>query len=119
MLTCTNWSIGIYAGDSPFHLAPAPAALNPVLTKDDIHDVPALFVADPFMISVAGVWHMFFEIFNLQTGKGEIGLATSDDGMVWRYERVVLSEDFHLSYPYVFAFTFRTLMSSNGLAAFT
>lgn len=117
MSICSNWSIGIYTGASPFHLEPAPAARNPVLTKDDIHDVPAVFVADPFMISVAGVWYMFFEIVNQQTDQGEIGLATSNDGLVWRYQHVVLSEDFHLSYPYVFEWQSRFYMIPETLAA--
>jgi hypothetical protein len=35
--------------------------------------------------------------------KGEIGLAVSDDdAMTWQYQRVVLEEPFHLSYPQVF-----------------
>src|SRR6185436_11390439 len=62
----------------------------------------AEFVADPFMIKVGQTWHMFFEVMNAQTNRGEIGLAVSDDGLVWRYSRIVLSEPFHLSYPYVF-----------------
>ncbi|MEM9597636.1 MAG: hypothetical protein AAGD06_25445 [Acidobacteriota bacterium] len=46
---------------------------------------------------------MFFEIMNYDTGKGDIGLATSDDALSWRYSGVVLSESFHLSYPLVFS----------------
>jgi hypothetical protein len=30
-------------------------------------------------------------------------LATSTDGLSWTYRKIVLSEPFHLSYPYVFA----------------
>jgi hypothetical protein len=64
--------------------------------------VPAEFVADPFMLRVAGVWHMFFEVLNRQTKKGEIGLARSDNGLDWTYRQIVLTEPFHLSYPYTF-----------------
>jgi GR25 family glycosyltransferase involved in LPS biosynthesis len=97
-----RWSIGIYSGASPFHLAPLDGARNPILASGDIRDVPAEFVADPFMIPVDGVWHMFFEVMNQQSGKGEIGLATSDDLLTWTYLQIVLAESFHLSYPYVF-----------------
>jgi hypothetical protein len=45
---------------------------------------------------------MFFEVMNVRSKKGEIGLATSADGYTWEYQRVVLDEPFHLSYPYVF-----------------
>jgi hypothetical protein len=34
--------------------------------------------------------------------RGVIGLATSTDGQRWHYERIVLDESFHLSYPNVF-----------------
>jgi len=39
---------------------------------------------------------------NWRTNKGEIGVATSADGLQWAYQRIVLAEPFHLSYPYVF-----------------
>jgi hypothetical protein len=45
---------------------------------------------------------MFFEVMNLQTQRGEIGLAVSKDGLRWNYQHIVLREPFHLSYPYVF-----------------
>ena len=94
------WSIGIYTGDSPFQLAPTTP--NPVLTRNDVTDIPAGFVADPFMIRRDGRWHMFFEVMNRETRRGEIALAVSNDGFNWTYERVVIREPFHLSYPYVF-----------------
>jgi len=97
------WSIGMYAGASPLDLVPLPGAVNPVLTRDDVTDVPATYVADPFMLRVAGTWQLFFEVMNWQTWKGEIGLASSADGCRWRYQQIVLAEPFHLSYPYVFA----------------
>lgn len=96
------WSIGIYTGDSPFQLQPPPNILNPVLTGADVTDIPAAFVADPFMVQHAGRWHMFFEVLNSETKRGEIGLATSDDAFSWTYQQIVLNEAFHLSYPYVF-----------------
>ena len=92
------WSIGIYTGGSPYTLKPNPQIPNPVLTAADVTDVPASFVADPFMLH----GYMFFEVLNRESNKGEIGLASSEDGTRWRYERIVLSEAFHLSYPYVF-----------------
>lgn len=97
-----TWSIGIYEGKSPLHLSPSERADNPVLTCRDVTDVPAEFVADPFMIHGEGKWYMFFEVLNSQENKGDIGLAASTDGFHWRYEKIVLSEPFSLSYPYVF-----------------
>jgi len=93
------WSIGIYTGPSPYDLSAQIS--NPVLTHVDVTDVPAKFVADPFMIPV-NPWFMFFEVMRGDSPIGEIGLASSEDGIEWKYEQIVLREDFHLSYPYVF-----------------
>lgn len=96
------WSIGIVSGASPTQLIHPRSIVNPVLTREHVTDVRALFVADPFMIRVRDTWHMFFEVYNYDTDRGEIGWATSSDGVAWNYQQVVLKEPFHLSYPYVF-----------------
>jgi hypothetical protein len=98
----TCFSIGIYAGSSPFDLRPAPRASNPVLAPMDITEAPTGTVADPFMLAVGETWYMFFELTNLFNNKGEIALATSQDGLEWTFEQIVISEPFHMSYPYVF-----------------
>jgi len=94
------WSISVYHGPSPFQLEPVNA--GPVLTKDSVKDIPVSFVADPFMLPHKDGWHMFFEAMNAEKYCGEIGLATSSDAFSWTYKQIVLSEPFHLSYPYVF-----------------
>ncbi|GEJ57628.1 glucosamine inositolphosphorylceramide transferase family protein [Anaeromyxobacter diazotrophicus] len=101
----TVFSIGIYTGPSPLALGPPAGLENPVLTRESVTDRYASFVADPFMIRVDGTWHMFFEVLacGALSKKGEIGLATSRDGLRWAYQRIVLAEPFHLSYPHVFA----------------
>jgi hypothetical protein len=96
------WSIGIFAGKTPLELASAPQASNPVLTAESVSDIRATLVADPFMVREQGTWHMFFEVMNAQTEKGEIGLASSTNGIDWHYRQIVLREPFHLSYPYTF-----------------
>jgi len=55
-----TWSIAMYAGPSPLRLTAAPGAANPVISAADVTDVFARFVADPFMVKVDGLWHMFF-----------------------------------------------------------
>jgi hypothetical protein len=104
------WSIGIYAGHSPHRFYPSSGIQNPVLTREQVSDVRALFVADPFMVRSRDIWYMFFEVYNYDTDKGEIGLATSKDGFKWKYEQIVLTEPFHLSYPYVFEWDGRFYM---------
>jgi hypothetical protein len=96
------WSIGIYEGDSPYTLASPAGVSNPVLTCADVTDIDALLVADPFMIRRDGIWHMFFEVLNKASKLGEIGHATSVDGIEWVYQKIVIREPFHLSYPYLY-----------------
>jgi hypothetical protein len=86
----------------PLELTPLNNVINPVLTREDVVDVRAAFVADPFMLRVEHVWYMFFEVMNRLTHKGEIGVAISEDGSRWNYRQIALREPFHLSYPYVF-----------------
>lgn len=97
----TRWSIGIYTGESPLNLVSRDVK-NPVLSANDVSDVNARFVADPFMIRENNTWYMFIEVLNRDSDQGDIGLATSKDGLNWSYKQIVLDEDFHLSYPYVF-----------------
>ncbi len=96
------WSIGIYTGSSPVRLRNPRGIRNPVLTPADVTDVTAETVADPFMLRRPDAWYMFFEVFNTQAARGEIGLAMSGNGFDWMYRGIVLAEPFHLSYPYVF-----------------
>ncbi|HEY6233965.1 MAG TPA: hypothetical protein VIW69_02540 [Candidatus Elarobacter sp.] len=104
MASKSSWCIGIFAGPTALDLTPADLAANPVLTRDDVVDVSAKFVADPFMLRIAGTWHMYFEVMRSdvgERGRGAVGHASSDDGRAWRYDRIVLEEPFHLSYPLV------------------
>jgi beta-xylosidase len=95
-----EYSIGILTGRSPFALERN--AANPVLTRQQVSDIPAMLVADPFMCHTGGYWYLFFEVVNHLTRKGEIGVAVSRDAVSWEYRGIVLTEPFHLSYPYVF-----------------
>ncbi len=96
-----DWSIGIYKGKTPFNLNENNIS-NPILTKDDVTDVDAGFVADPFMIIEDSNYSLFFEVLNKKNNQGDIGYATSSDGKKWNYGKLIIDEDFHLSYPYVF-----------------
>ncbi|MCK5235673.1 MAG: hypothetical protein KAR06_01710, partial [Deltaproteobacteria bacterium] len=100
--TTGSWSIGIYEGSSPFYLADPKDISNPVLTKKDVVDIDATFVADPFMVINEKKHFMFFEVLNRETNQGDIAYAESMDGKKWNYKKVVIDEEFHLSYPYVF-----------------
>lgn len=98
-------SIGIYLSESNEPLNFSGGQINnPVLTKYDISDTKADFIADPFLIYENSTFYMFFEVFNSITTKGQIGLAESNDGINWSYKQIVLNEPFHLAYPCVFKY---------------
>lgn len=81
-----------------YPLGPA-TPVQPVLTAADVTDGSAYFVADPFLFYRDGLWYMFFEVAVPRT---RIGYAVSTDALAWRYESVVLTEPFSMSYPLVF-----------------
>ena len=96
------WSIGIAQGPDLLTLSERSVPTNPVLSWRDIRHPDVAFVADPFLIRRNSTWHLFFELFNTKSGRGELGVASSADLSSWRFEKVVLAEPFHLSYPFVF-----------------
>jgi hypothetical protein len=86
---------------SPFPLVPA-ESVNPVISWEDVNDVAAISVADPFLMRVDDVWLMFFEVYDGSLERASIAVASSEDGLAWTYDRIVLEESWHLSYPFVF-----------------
>ena len=96
------------AATSPpaFRPVPMESVSNPVLTAADVTDYGNVdFVADPFLfVTETGPWRLFFEVYNRdRRPTGVVGHATSTDGgRSWEYDRVVLRDDVHLAFPYVF-----------------
>jgi hypothetical protein len=97
-----QWTIGIYRSDSPFHFNELQGWINPLFRAEDVTDVPAKFVADPFLVKEGETWNLFFEVYNNDTKQGDLAVATSKNTWIWNYRKVILDEPFHLSYPYVF-----------------
>ncbi|WP_168170453.1 MULTISPECIES: glucosamine inositolphosphorylceramide transferase family protein [unclassified Pseudonocardia] len=95
------WRIAVERTTDP--LSPVGRDRHPVFSEEELDRLGITMVADPFAIERDGTWHLFFEQVRRGEARGEIGLATSDDLADWRYRGVVLSEDFHLSYPHVLA----------------
>ncbi len=87
---------------SNFH----PSAATPVLRASDVTDYGDVdYVADPFMFVEDGTWHMFFEILNEnRRPDAPIGHATSPDGRNWTYNQVVLTKQYHTSFPLVWKY---------------
>lgn len=97
-----QWTIGIYRSNSPFHFNELQGWINPLFRAENVTDVPAKFVADPFLVREGETWNLFFEVYNNDTQQGDLAVATSKNTWLWDYQQVILDEPFHLSYPYVF-----------------
>ncbi|MBE0599272.1 MAG: hypothetical protein IH614_18670 [Desulfuromonadales bacterium] len=117
MVQKDRWAISFFAGDSPLQLVPLAGVEHPVLSAAMVTDVPAEFIADPFLLRHEEQWYLFFEVLNRRSGRGEIGLATSSDGRSWQYGGIVLAEAIHLSYPFVFAWQGEIYMVPESIAA--
>jgi hypothetical protein len=96
------WTIGIYAGPSPFQLSAPAGVTNPVLTAADVTDMNVDTLAHPFLVATGSRYYLFFTAKDAKTDKGGIGLAESRDGLDWKFRRTVVREPFVLSHPYVF-----------------
>lgn len=124
-----SWSVGVYFGKTPFSLLPielenrrddrsaAWPVANPVFTCASVTDAgyPSNFVADPFLYIQGYTLYLFFETKNSITLQGDIGVARSvDQGTTWEYLGIALDEEWHLSYPYVFANNRQIYMMPEG-----
>ncbi|CAL9086892.1 unnamed protein product [Musa acuminata var. zebrina] len=124
-----SWSVGLFYGDSPFSLKPiefwnvwdnetaAWPVANPVVTCASATDAgfPSNFVADPFLYIQEDILYLFFETKNSVTLQGDIGVAMSKDkGATWHHLGIVLDEEWHLSYPYVFSYQDQIYMMPEG-----
>lgn len=85
-----------------FSPKPHPEVDNPVLTRKDVDDCLAHFVADPFVVYENGVYNMFFEIKSI--GRDVfIGHAFSEDGLEYEYNQIIIHpETAQHTYPHVF-----------------
>lgn len=98
----TFWTLGVYSGDSPLSLRPAPHAHNPILTGADVTDIKVDALAHPFVVIKDKRYYVFFTAKDLKSDSGGIGLAESGDGVKWKYRRMVIREPFVQSHPFVF-----------------
>ncbi len=97
-----SWSIGIYAGVSPFKLFSPQTLSNPVLTATDVTDLDASLVAQPFMQVTDSTYYLFFTVKDKIEERGRIGLAESANGLEWNYRQIVIDEPYDITYPLIF-----------------
>ncbi|GKB26608.1 glycosyltransferase family protein 64 protein C5, partial [Tanacetum coccineum] len=100
-----SWSIGVFYGDSPFSLKP--------IESMNVWDNKS--ASWPVANHYGDVLYLFFETKNSITMQGDIGVARSiDNGASWEQMGVVLDEEWHLSYPYVFDYNGQIYMMPEG-----
>ncbi|CAA6657517.1 unnamed protein product [Spirodela intermedia] len=119
-----SWSVGVFYGDSRFPSSPSsrnsstacPVA-NPVFTCASTSDAgsPSNFIADPFLYIDGSSLYLFFETKNSITMQGDIGVAkSSDNGSTWEHLGIILDEEWHLSYPFVFNYRGQIYLMPEG-----
>lgn len=96
------WSIGIF--EQPFN--PYQFSLDNLIATFNSKRVRTRkrhthTYADPFLIAHKDKLYLFAEAQEIN-GKGYINLWESDDAKEWKDVGVVLKDDFHFSYPFVF-----------------
>jgi hypothetical protein len=96
-----GWSIGYSFYDS------LPSKLkvdkNQIFSIDKMMKIndSTVFLADPFFITAKDTIYVFFE-YQMKKNGADIAVMKSVDGVNFKYDRIVLDENFHLSYPNVF-----------------
>jgi hypothetical protein len=103
------WSIGFISSNTPEEFLERGSAagssnmVGPAQTAGDVHDLAAVAVADPFLFHLSGtnLWYVFMEVVDNTCQKGAIGVSVSDNLGTLRYQQVVLTEFWHLSFPRV------------------
>ncbi len=58
--------------------------------------------ADPFPVYLDGKYYLFFEELLFRSGKGHLSVTELQKDGTWTTPKVVLEQDCHLSYPFVF-----------------
>ena len=71
---------------------------------------PVCILADPFLVSKDGEIFLFYECQKKRYGKGDLRMRKTRDLVHWSDEKVVLEENFHLSFPNVFEHEGNTYM---------
>jgi len=83
----------------PLNITPYNNVTNPILTAEDVTDVNAQAVADPFIVPSNDTYHMFFEILLESGSDTPVGHATSSDGVNWNYQGTTFDTNYHISFP--------------------
>ena len=98
-----------------------PLSQAALISAADVTDIPATFLADPFLLRANGRWYIYSEIVNNDCQKGEIGLHIKHEGASrnFEYHGIILREHWHLSFPFVIVHKDKYFMTTSTSAGFT
>lgn len=98
-----GWSIGYNYYDSiPSKINPEENYIFSIEKLTKISD-STVFLADPFFLKEKDTSYIFFE-YQMKKPGADIAVMKSANGLDFKFDRVVLDENFHLSYPQVFKY---------------
>jgi hypothetical protein len=108
------------SGPTPFDLQKSTVHPDFIVEADtniELTKLGSIYAADPFVFIQAGTQYLFFELL-LINGKGVIGRAErKNDQDQWSNYKIILEEDFHLSYPFIFSIEGNTYMTVESAEA--
>ena len=101
MLFSECFDIFVLVGDDPFNIRNQKVVKRINSSRNMFSWSPVIIDADPFLAVKDGALYLFYEEYHYR-GRGVIKMTSTRDLATWTEPTVVLSEDFHLSYPWVF-----------------
>ena len=91
----------VLACDNPFDLRDCKVIKRINSSRNILAFSPVTIAADPFLVVKDDTLYLFYEEYRYRD-KGIIKMISTCDLVTWSKPKVVLDEDFHLSYPWVF-----------------
>lgn len=91
----------VLVSDHPFNLKGSRMVKRINSSRNCLAPAPVLIAADPFLSVKDDTLYLFYEEYRYRA-KGIIKMTSTQDLISWSHPRVVLEQEFHLSYPWVF-----------------
>jgi hypothetical protein len=98
LFTCDKWNIG-YVNQTPENLISSGKINGEInwLQEDKVD-----YAADPFIISIKGHIHLYYEELNFWKARGEIMMIDGFDFKRKKRVKGIMDQSVHLSYPHLF-----------------
>jgi len=101
MLFSECFDILVLICDDPFNFRDYKVIKRINSSRNILAFSPVTIAADPFLVAKDDILYLFYEEYRYRD-KGIIKMISTRDLVNWSKPKIVLEEDFHLSYPWVF-----------------